>query len=629
VSFVRLWSQRFERPSFVSHGVQRAQLQSVSRAYLQSPAHARPRRDDGEYKEGTCTEGHTLWQVNHATAAAGGRAADQTVSLRRIAQPSHACNRPSHINRVSHRVVLAHDARTSSDARERLTAAMDSHTLACTHLSVARVRIGTAVLKSPPTAGGASSSSSAAGSKHELVVVIKEYEKSLVEQKVTRDGRRQPAAMEPDKRRMHRVDLTSSVSMACVRTTGHPVHEDAKNELRLHALLCREPCPHIVRLYDLRADATHYYAVLEYASKGEFFAFVSHANFTRDHARHFFRQLIVGVAFMHERGIAHRDLSLENILLHETCDLKICDFGVACETKPGQLLTEEAGPVGKLKYMAPEVRIICRPRLLTRALSCTSIRRAPDDCNRLFLLPLQVFARHPYCPRKADIWSIGVILFIMLVQVFPFDRPTLDDDRFVHACSDRINHMLTQWSKPLLDAWTIDLFRHIFCPVDRRYEAAQILQHPYCTGKEPPQAVAASSSSAATAATPAPHPQTQHHAAAASSSHAGPSHTAAAAVASSAASMAGPSAMETGASMGTYVAPAASSAQPHAHASLSAHFAQAATISPQQQQQLLHQQQQQQLLQQQQQQLRLHQQQQQQQQLLQQHHFQQHQHPPG
>jgi serine/threonine protein kinase len=250
-------------------------------------------------------------------------------------------------------------------------------------------------------------------------VVIKEYEKALVEKRQTREG--------------------------------HPVQEDAKNELRIHALLCRETCPHIIRLFDLRADQTHYYAVLEYASKGEFFAFVSHPEFTRDHARHFFRQLLVGVAFMHERSIAHRDLSLENILLDEAHVLKICDFGVACDSKTGQMVASES-PAGKLKYMAPEV-----------------------------------FARHPYDSKKADIWSCGVILFIMLNQVFPFDRPTLDDDRFVHACSDRINHMLTQWGKPTLDAWTIDLFRHIFCPVDRRFTAAEILQHPYCTGKDPPQ----------------------------------------------------------------------------------------------------------------------------------------------
>ena len=193
--------------------------------------------------------------------------------------------------------------------------------------------MGTAVLKSDAAAAASASAAAAAAAAaggsapaavqppREMVVVIKEYDKLLVEKKQTRDG--------------------------------HPVHEDAKSELKLHASLCREPgaSPHIVRLFDLRADATHYYAVLEYCSRGEFFAFVSHPNFSRDHARHFFRQLATGVEFMHRRGVAHRDLSLENILLDHGHVLKICDFGVACETKVGELVREDQGPVGKLKYM--------------------------------------------------------------------------------------------------------------------------------------------------------------------------------------------------------------------------------------------------------------------------------------
>ena len=101
-----------------------------------------------------------------------------------------------------------------------------------------RVRIGTAVLKSDVAAAAAAAASAAAAAgaggvaaasipspapPTEMVVVIKEYDKSLVEKKCTREG--------------------------------HPVHEDAKSELKLHAGLCREPSSqHIVKLYDLRAD---------------------------------------------------------------------------------------------------------------------------------------------------------------------------------------------------------------------------------------------------------------------------------------------------------------------------------------------------------------------------------------
>jgi len=106
-------------------------------------------------------------------------------------------------------------------------------------------------------------------------------------------------------------------------------------------------------------------------------------------------------------------------------------------------------PVGKLGYMAPEV-----------------------------------FARHAHDARATDLWSCAIILFVMLCRVFPFDRPTLDDDRFVHACSGRINLMLAAWGKPTLDEHAIDLFAKLFAPAENRATAEQLLQHPFCTGAQ-------------------------------------------------------------------------------------------------------------------------------------------------
>jgi len=315
------------------------------------------------------------------------------------------------------------------------------------------VRIGTAVVggNHPASDTAASPSSSpSSSSSHEMTIIIKEYERSLVEKRCTRGG--------------------------------HRVAEDAKNELRIHAKLCRDqamemvngsslapasPSPlaassaasHIVRLYDLRADESHYYAILEHCSLGEFFAFVSSPSFTRHEARKYFLQLMRGVAWMHSKGVAHRDLSLENILLDGDGTLKICDFGCAIECQPpvlhnGQKATnkhtvslEEArkGAVGKLKYMAPEV------------LGCRA-----------------------YCARKADVWSCGVILFLMLVKCFPFDLPAMSDSRFIAAASGQIPMMLRKWKKAALDAEEEQVLRRIFCPPDARPEAHEILSMKYC-----------------------------------------------------------------------------------------------------------------------------------------------------
>jgi len=167
-----------------------------------------------------------------------------------------------------------------------------------------------------------------------------------------------------------------------VTLSGCPVAENAKDEIRLHAALSRFRHPHIVQIYDVQEDAEKLYTIMEYCGKGEFFNYLQSDRFSEDVAKHYFKQLLEGVYFLHSKNVCHRDLSLENLLMDDQQVLKICDFGVAIECVKGSMLSnnDPARRAGKLRYMAPEV-----------------------------------FASQPYDPRKADVWSCGVIFFVMLV----------------------------------------------------------------------------------------------------------------------------------------------------------------------------------------------------------------------
>jgi serine/threonine protein kinase len=166
------------------------------------------------------------------------------------------------------------------------------------------------------------------------------------------------------------------------RTTraGQPIAENAQDELRIHAALCSGMThPNIVKIHDFQEDASQVYAVLEFCSGGDFFSLVSkHKRLRAEIASRYFAQLSAAVFFLHERNVCHRDLSLENILLDAKLNLKICDFGVACddcEAGSMQANDEPARRVGKPSYMAPEV-----------------------------------FALQPYDSRCVDVWASGVIL---------------------------------------------------------------------------------------------------------------------------------------------------------------------------------------------------------------------------
>jgi carbon catabolite-derepressing protein kinase len=85
--------------------------------------------------------------------------------------------------------------------------------------------------------------------------------------------------------------------------------------------------PHVVKLIDVMASRSKIYLVLEYLKGGELFPRISaKGKLSEDSARNLFRQLLSAVAFCHSRGVFHRDLKLENLLLDEFGKLKVFHF---------------------------------------------------------------------------------------------------------------------------------------------------------------------------------------------------------------------------------------------------------------------------------------------------------------
>lgn len=148
--------------------------------------------------------------------------------------------------------------------------------------------------------------------------------------------------------------------------------------------------PNIIELYEVMATKTKIYFVMEYAKGGELFNKVAKGKLKEDVARKYFRQLIDAVDFCHSRGVYHRDIKPENLLLDEHEDLKVSDFGLSAlaESKhqDGLLHTTCGTPA----YVAPEV-----------------------------------INRKGYDGAKADIWSCGVVLYVLLAGYLPFHDSNL------------------------------------------------------------------------------------------------------------------------------------------------------------------------------------------------------------
>uniref|UniRef100_A0A0E0MAU8 non-specific serine/threonine protein kinase n=1 Tax=Oryza punctata TaxID=4537 RepID=A0A0E0MAU8_ORYPU len=166
---------------------------------------------------------------------------------------------------------------------------------------------------------------------------------------------------------------------------GKKIDENVQREIINHRSLRH---PNIIRFKEVCLTPTHLAIVMEYAAGGELFEQICSAGrFSEDEARYFFQQLISGVSYCHSMEICHRDLKLENTLLDgsPTPRVKICDFGYS---KSALLHSKPKSTVGTPAYIAPEV-----------------------------------LSRKEY-DGKANVWSCGVTLYVMLVGSYPFEDPS-------------------------------------------------------------------------------------------------------------------------------------------------------------------------------------------------------------
>lgn len=156
--------------------------------------------------------------------------------------------------------------------------------------------------------------------------------------------------------------------------------------------------PNIVKLDEVIQNDKYIGIVLEYASGGELFDHILSNRYLKDNiACRLFAQLVSGVHYLHSKGIVHRDLKLENLLLDKHKNIMISDFGFANSFHYGS-----DGTINDLMET-----------------SCGS------PC---YAAPELVVSDSKYVGRKVDVWSCGVILYAMLAGYLPFDDDPTNPD---------------------------------------------------------------------------------------------------------------------------------------------------------------------------------------------------------
>ncbi|KAF9403863.1 hypothetical protein BGX21_009229, partial [Mortierella sp. AD011] len=158
------------------------------------------------------------------------------------------------------------------------------------------------------------------------------------------------------------IEKTSGMAYA-VKVVKKSVNFNSKLALSLEretGTLMSIDHPSLLQIYKVFSEENHHYVVMELARGGELFDRVREKQrFSESEARFVFRQLLSGVKYLHDRGIVHRDLKLENILLMDEDSLivKISDFGLANVIGEQQFLSTICGTPNYDDLAPPKLRI--------------------------------------------------------------------------------------------------------------------------------------------------------------------------------------------------------------------------------------------------------------------------------
>ena len=173
------------------------------------------------------------------------------------------------------------------------------------------------------------------------------------------------------------------VAVKCIDKAKLTEGNDRRRVGREIRVLARLRHDNVIRLFDVADTASHIFVIMEYAEGGSLLDYVrASKRLGEPESCRLFRQALAGIGYCHERGIVHRDIKLENLLLDRSRNLKIVDFGLSAILIPGKRLKVHCGSPS---YAAPEI-----------------------------------IARKVYDGPPVDIWSAGVVLFAMVAGYLPF-----------------------------------------------------------------------------------------------------------------------------------------------------------------------------------------------------------------
>ena len=232
---------------------------------------------------------------------------------------------------------------------------------------------------------------------------------------------------------------------ACKKLSKLDINNLPKFEREINILM-KTDHPNIIKLYEVFETKNSLYLIMEECHGGELFdRILEHIEneemYTEKEAAEIIKQVMSAVEYCHNNDICHRDLKPENLLLlkkgnEKNNPIKVIDFGLSQTLNIKKILSSK---VGTAYYVSPEI--------------------LAGKYN-----------------EKCDIWSVGVILYVLLSGDPPFNGPS---DGVIYSKIKKMKFTFPPNKWDSISKEAKDLLSHMLAPEKERYNASQVLSHPW------------------------------------------------------------------------------------------------------------------------------------------------------
>ena len=242
---------------------------------------------------------------------------------------------------------------------------------------------------------------------------------------------------------------TTGIEYACKELPKKKL-SDYEGLMREVNLMIKLDHPNIIKLYEVYENDKNIYLIMELCTGGELFDRIventeNGVQFTEKQAANLFKQMMSAINYCHKNGIVHRDLKPENLLYlnkDKNSPIKVIDFGMSKRFDSKHFMSEK---VGTAYYISPEV-----------------LNGKYDE--------------------KCDIWSAGVILYIIICG-YPCFNGDDDDEIFAAIQKGKINFPSPEWDSISNDAK--ELIKKMCCSPNKRLTAEQVLNETWVKDNAP------------------------------------------------------------------------------------------------------------------------------------------------